>query len=97
MLKSTKTLRSAYDHYQLKLHDAMKLDDAYQQSVSKQPVDFPAQSTWIVFTDQVSHAALSGRFLLEQTFYLPVEAMANPELSPARQWEKVMNGVSRLV
>jgi len=90
LIKATKTLRSAYDHYQLNLHDKMKLSDNYQQSIKKQRVDFPAQSTWIVFTDQVSHAALSGQFLLEQTFYLPIEAMANPEHSPLKQWEKVL-------
>lgn len=88
LLKATKTLRSAYDHYQLQLHDSMKLSDSYQQSVNKERIDFPALSTWIVFTDQVSHAALGGQFLLEQTFYLPVEAMANPELSPLKQWER---------
>lgn len=87
LIKATKTLRSAYDHYQLNLHDSMKLCDEYQQTVTKQRIDFPAKSTWIVFTDQVSHAALSGQFLLEQTFYLPVEAMATPELSPLKQWE----------
>ncbi|WP_028387778.1 Kdo hydroxylase family protein [Legionella fairfieldensis] len=86
--KATKTLRSAYDHYQLHLHDQMKLNDNYQHSVSKQRVDFPAQSTWIVFTDQVSHAALGGQYLLEQTFYLPVSAMDNPHLSPLKHWEK---------
>ncbi|KTC85817.1 Kdo hydroxylase family protein [Legionella drozanskii] len=88
LIKATKTLRSAYDHYQLNLHDNMKLSDEYQQTVKKQRVDFPAQSTWIVFTDHVSHAALSGQFLLEQTFYLPVKAMANPSLSPLKQWER---------
>lgn len=86
-VKTTKTLRSAYDHYQLQLHDRMKRDDQYQQSVEKIRFDFPALSTWVVFTDQVSHAALSGQYLLEQTFYLPVAAMAKPELSPLKQWE----------
>ncbi|MCW8451345.1 Kdo hydroxylase family protein [Legionella quinlivanii] len=87
-LKVTKTMRSAYDHYQLQLHDRMKLDDHYQQTVSKNTINFQAQSTWVVFTDHVSHAALSGQFLLEQTFYLPVAAMRNPEHSPLRCWEK---------
>lgn len=87
--KTTKSLRSAYDHYMLHLHDSMKLDDAYQAQVNKIRVDFPAQSTWIVFTDHVSHAALSGQHLLEQTFYLPVESMANPECSPLLQWQKI--------
>src|SRR5262249_30381234 len=88
LIKATKTLRSAYDHYQLTLHDKMKLCDDYQRTVNKQRIDFPAHSTWIVYTDQVSHAALSGQFLLEQTFYLPVSAMANPALSPLRLWER---------
>ncbi len=87
LVKATKTLRSPYDHYMLNLHDKMKLDDDYQQTLAKQRIEFPANSTWVVFTDHVSHAALSGQFLLEQTFYLPVEAMKDPGFSPLRQWE----------
>lgn len=88
-VKATKTLRSPYDHYMLHLHDTMKLDDSYQTKVPKIKVDFPAQSTWIVFTDHVSHAALSGQYLLEQTFYLPVDNMVNPDFSPLNQWRKI--------
>lgn len=86
-LKASKTIRSPYDHFMLKLHDKMKLDNHYQQSLNKQRIDFPAKSTWIVFTDHVSHAALGGQYLLEQTFYLPIKAMKRPELSPFKQWE----------
>ena len=81
-IKLTKSLRTAYDHYMLHLHDQMKLQDSYQAELKKTRFDFPAHSTWIVFTDQVSHAALSGQFLLEQTFYLPVSAMQDPSTSP---------------
>jgi len=88
LVKATKSLRSPYDHYMLNLHDNMKLDDNYQHTVTKQRVDFPPHSTWLVFTDQVSHAALSGQYLLEQTFYLPVATMNNPALSPLKQWER---------
>lgn len=86
-IKATKTYRSEYDHYMLHLHDTMKLDEQYQNTLAKHKMDFPARSTWIVFTDQVSHAALKGQYLLEQTFYLPVDAMVNPMLSPLKQWE----------
>ena len=89
LIKSTKSLRSPYDHYMLHLHDRMKLDDSYQAKVVKTQIDFPAQSTWIVFTDHVSHAALSGQYLLEQTFYLPVQNMLRPELSPFCEWQKL--------
>ena len=89
LVRTTKTLRSPYDHYMLHLHDTMKLDDAYQTKVEKVKIDFPAQSTWIVFTDHVSHAALSGQYLFEQTFYLPVDKMTNPDYSPLNQWKKI--------
>lgn len=92
LIKATKTLRSPYDHYMLHLHDRMKLDDHYQQTLPKHRIDFPAQSSWVVFTDHVSHAALSGQFLLEQTFYLPVNGMLNAELSPLKQWENYRLG-----
>ena len=91
LIKATKALRSPYDHYMLHLHDSMKLDEDYQKNITKNRIDFPPKSTWIVFTDHVSHAALSGQFLLEQTFYLPVDAMEHPEVSPLRQWEKEKN------
>jgi hypothetical protein len=89
LVKATKSLRSPYDHYMLHMHDTMKLDDNYQASVNKTRIDFPAQSSWIVFTDHVSHAALSGQYLLEQTFYLPVNAMLHPNYSPFHEWKKI--------
>lgn len=80
--KITKSLRTHYDHIMLQIHDRMKKDMSYQSTVAYQKVKFPANSTWIVFTDQVSHAALKGQFLLEQTFYLPTHAMQEPNRSP---------------
>ncbi|KTD73004.1 Kdo hydroxylase family protein [Legionella tucsonensis] len=94
LVKATKTLRSPYDHYMLHLHDSMKLDDTYQESVEKVQIDFPSKSTWIVFTDHVSHAALSGQHLLEQTFYLPVDKMTAPNHSPFNAWKKIRPEVS---
>ncbi|PJD91367.1 MAG: hypothetical protein CK424_07020 [Legionella sp.] len=87
-VKATKSLRTAYDHYMLHLHDQMKLDDDYQATFEKTRIDFAANSTWIVFTDHVSHAALGGQYLLEQTFYVPVSAMVHPEQSPLKQMEQ---------
>jgi hypothetical protein len=81
-LNLTKSLRTPYDHYMLAIHNQMKGDTVYQQQVTATPIDFPAGTTWIVQTDHVSHAAITGQFVLEQTFYLPVEAMQNPQLSP---------------
>jgi hypothetical protein len=89
-LRITKSHRSAYDHYMLQLHDLMKQDDAYQLRVAKTLMHFPVNSSWFVFTDHVSHAALKGQFVLEQTFYLPVERMEQPDLSPWVQIHRCM-------
>ena len=82
LLKITKSYRTPYDHYMLRMHDCMKQDSTYQQNAAQQEVHFPAQSSWIVQTDSVSHAALAGQYLLEQTFYLPVNAMQNKHAAP---------------
>jgi hypothetical protein len=89
MLGLTKGRRSAYDEMMLSLHDAAKLDAAWQKNGEQTAVEFPAGSTWIVFTDQVLHAAMAGSCAVEQTFHVPVEAMAHPEWSPLRVLEQV--------
>lgn len=87
LAKATKSKRTAYDHYMLHLHNKMKCDDSYQSSLDKKLIEFPPNSTWLVYTDHVSHAALSGQFLLEQTFYLPADKMYNPKLAPLNYWQ----------
>ena len=73
----------------LQLHDLMKADTEYQQGAVQTRVEFPAGSTWIAFTDQVSHAAMAGQYQFEQTFLLPVDAMQRPEHSPLRILERI--------
>ncbi len=85
----TKSRRSPADHYMLQLHDRMKLDDDYQRTVPHQTVEFAPGQTWMVFTDQVSHAAMSGQHALEQTFTLDIEGMTNPERAPVRVLERL--------
>jgi len=40
-------------------------------------------------SDSVSRAARPGQFAFEQTFYLPVSAMKDPERSPLRVLERL--------
>ena len=88
LLKITKNKRSAYDHYMLHIHNQMKEDGGYQERVTQEEIHFPAGSSWIVFTDQVSHAAMSGKDVLEQTFFLPLAGLKNASTSPLRVLEK---------
>lgn len=89
VLGLTKGRRSAYDHIMLGLHDAGKLDAAYQGDGPKADVSFPSGTTWLCFTDQVLHAALAGHCVLEQTFHLPVAALTHPEQAPLRVLERL--------
>ena len=85
----TKGRRSAYDHVMLGLHDGAKRDDAYQAAAPQAEIAFPPGASWLVFTDQILHAALGGRAALEQTFHLDVAAMADPARAPLRVLERL--------
>jgi hypothetical protein len=85
----TKGRRSVYDHFMLQIHDRMKADADYQSSVPRIVHEFHAGSTWIAFTDQVSHAAIAGQYALEQSFYLPVACMQDPSQAPLRLLERL--------
>lgn len=88
-LRITKGVRSPYDHIMLQLHDRMKADAAYQLNARASEVAFPPGSTWVCFSDQVSHAVLSGQYMLEQTLHLPVAAMYDPCSAPVRVLERL--------
>ena len=75
----------------LHIHDTMKGDAEYQKRVSQEQIDFPPGSSWIVYTDQVSHAALSGQHVMEQTFHLPPEGIKNRLTNPLEVLEKFFN------
>jgi hypothetical protein len=85
----TKTRRSAYDALMLQLHDRMKQDSGFQEDSPQTRFDFPAGTTWMAFTDQVSHAAMAGQYQLEQTFLVPVRAMVDERRSPLRILERL--------
>jgi len=90
LLKITKSRRTEYDHIMLYLHDTMKADENYQRNAEQIEFHFPPHTSWIVQTDIVSHAAMSGQYLLEQTFYLPVDAMQEPQRSPLKILERLI-------
>ncbi len=86
----TRATRTPYDTLMLGLHDASKLDVRYQREAPRREVAFPAGTSWIVYTDSTVHAAIRGQFCLEQTFYLPLEAMADPQAAPAWILERMV-------
>jgi hypothetical protein len=81
--------RSPYDQFMHECHNAMKEDAEFQRSAPKQHWEFPPNATWIVLTDCVSHAVLSGQYALEQTFIISRSAMVRPEIAPAAILERL--------
>jgi hypothetical protein len=86
----TKSVRGEYDHIMLHLHDLVKADLDYQQRAPQLQFEFPAGSAWIVYSDQVLHAVLAGRCMLEQTFQLPQHGLYAPQTSPLSQLELLL-------
>jgi hypothetical protein len=81
------TDRSPYDRFMLRFHDYLKENIDYQKNYPKIRSEFPPNSAWLVYTDTVPHAVLSGKFALEQTFIVPVKAMVAPQTAPIKVLE----------
>jgi len=81
-LGATKRRRTEYDHLMLQLHDRAKADAAFQSDSPQARADFAPGTTWVVFSDQVLHAAMGGQHMMEQTFYLLPEHQQRPQASP---------------
>jgi hypothetical protein len=74
--------RSPYDDFMMRFHNFLKENSSFQSECRKEYVQFPAGSSWMVYTDMVPHAVLSGQYALEQTFLVDHQAMVSPESSP---------------
>ena len=82
-------LRSPYDIFMLNLHNYLKENEEFQQKCIKNYWEFPPNSCWAVYTDQVSHAATAGQDALEQTIIIPKSALIHPDKAPVSILEKL--------
>ncbi len=81
--------RTPYDDFMMRFHNFLKENEAYQQKTPRYPWQFPAGSSWMVYTDTVPHAVLAGQYALEQTFLVQPQALVRPEVSPLRVLEQI--------
>ncbi len=81
--------RSRYDEFMLGFHDYLKENQDFQQNCPQERIDFAPGSSWLVFTDLVPHAALSGQFALEQTFIVSRDSLLLPQLAPVNVLEEL--------
>jgi hypothetical protein len=78
----TKSRRTGYDQLMLGLHDAAKRDTVWQETAPAREMQFEPGQVWMCFTDQIPHAAISGRNALEQSFYIGPDVLVSPGQSP---------------
>jgi hypothetical protein len=81
--------RTPYDMFMLGFHDYLKENTDFQKGCPKVRLEFPPLATWLVFTDGVAHAVMSGQYALEQTFLVPPKALVAPEQAPYRILERI--------
>ena len=80
---------SAYDLFMLHFHDWLKFNADFQEHSPRMRSEFPPGCTWLVFTDGVPHAALSGQYALEHTYIVPRAALVAPEIAPIDVLERL--------
>ena len=74
---------SPYDRAMRKFHNYMKDTPAFQQQEKgHQEFRFPPFSAWMVYTDMVSHACLSGQHAFIHTSLVRLENCHLPEMAP---------------
>ncbi len=82
-------VRPPYDEFMLRFHHFLKENSTYQETARAETISFPPGSTWMVFTDMVTHSVLSGQHALEQTFLVSRESLALPGKAPVSVLEKI--------
>ncbi len=82
--------RSSYDRFMLRFHNFLKENSVYQSQGARTAISFPPGSSWMIYTDTVPHAVLSGQYALEQTFLVAPQAMVAPEHSPLAVLESLV-------
>jgi len=74
---------SPYDRAMRKFHNFMKDTPAFQSEPNGRiEMHFKPMSAWMVFTDMVSHACLSGQHCINYTALVPLQDCQHPELAP---------------
>ena len=83
---------SPYDREMRRFHNYMKDTPAFQQDMQgHEEFRFPPFSAWMVFTDMVSHACLSGQFAFVHTSIVRLANCRLPELAPINVLRQAAN------
>ena len=89
LLGITRGRQTSFDRLMAELRGLAKGDEEYQRNGPRAIVEFPSGSSWLAITDLAIHGAVSGQHSLDQTFFLPVDAMRDPARASIRILERL--------
>jgi hypothetical protein len=72
----------AYDDFMHRFAEFLRTSHDFQDRASKRLWKFPPGAAWLAFTDQLCHAELRGRFVLDQCYYVPLNCLVFPDEAP---------------
>ena len=81
--------RTPYDDFMMRFHNFLKENERFQAESERYSFQFPAGSSWMVYTDTVPHAVLAGQYALEQTLLVEPAALVAPEHAPLTVLEAI--------
>jgi hypothetical protein len=74
---------SPYDRSMRRIHNRMKESESFRSNSDDYcEIRFPPFSAWMVFTDGISHAVLTGQYAFVTTAIVPLESCRKPTLAP---------------
>mgnify|MGYP006276006831 FL=1 len=71
------------------VHDGLKKDDLFQEEAVRKIHHFPPGSIWMAMTDACCHSFLRGSWMVDATWFLPIEYCFHQEAAPAHLLETV--------
>lgn len=73
---------SLHDTVLNSVHHGLKHDEEFQESARRRLTNYAPGSSWIAMTDACCHSILRGKWLVDATWFLPLDACLSPEMAP---------------
>lgn len=75
---------SLHDAVYKAIHDGLKRDEKFQEETIRKIHHFPPGAVWMAMTDLCCHSFLRGGWLVDATWFVPVEYCVHQQIAPAQ-------------
>lgn len=81
--RSAESEISVHDAVYKTIHDGLKKDEVFQEKTIRKIHYFPPGSIWMAMTDSCCHSFLRGSWMVDASWFLPIQLCLHQELVPA--------------